>query len=375
MIAFAPELDRAIKTLGWSELTPIQEKVIPLLRAGRDVFAQAQTGTGKTAAFALPILERADSQQAKPFALVVVPTRELCAQVTAEFAALGRYRKVRVVAVYGGVGYGAQVAPLRRGVDIVVGTPGRLLDLADRGTLDLSHISTLVLDEADRLLDMGFGPQLRRIIGRLPRERQTALFSATLTAEVRAIARQHTRDAVAVAIRPDEPTVAAIDQRWVEVFEADKVRALREILARDDVSRTLVFRRTRWGADKLVRALRREGVNAAAIHGDLGQRERESTLAAFRSGALRTLVATNVAARGLHIEDVGHVVNFDLPEDADTYVHRIGRTGRMGRSGIALTFVTEWEYDAFEDLRRRTKVPFRQERLALYAEPGEVVPR
>ena len=367
MIALAPELDRAIKTLGWSELTPIQEEVIPLLRAGRDVFAQAQTGTGKTAAFALPILERAATRHAKPFALVVVPTRELCAQVTAEFAALGRYRNVRVVAVYGGVGYGAQVAPLRRGVDIVVGTPGRLLDLADRRTLDLSHISTLVLDEADRLLDMGFGPAVRRIIGLLPRERQTALFSATLTAEVRAIARQHTRDAVAVAIRPDQPSVEAIDQRWVEVFEADKIRALREILLRDEVGRTLVFRRTKWGVDKLVRALRRDGVVAGAIHGDLSQREREYTLQAFRSGALKTLVATNVAARGLHIDDVGHVVNFDLPEDADTYVHRVGRTGRAGRAGIALTFVTEWEYDAFDDLRRRTKIPFQQERLALYA--------
>lgn len=368
MIALHPDLDRATKSLGWTSLTPVQERTIPLLREGRDVLVQAQTGTGKTAAFALPLLERTRGGGTRPFALVVVPTRELALQVAREFALLGRYRRVRVASVYGGIPYGAQESALRRGVDVVVGTPGRLLDLVGRRTLDLSAITALVLDEADRLLDLGFMPDVRRIVALLSKERQTALFSATLTSEVRAIAHALTREPALVAIDP-EPlrTVDAIEQRWVEVFAADKVMALREILARDDVSRTLVFRRTRRGVDRLVELLRRGGHAAAALHGDLGQRERERTLQAFKSGAVRTLVATNLAARGLHVDDIGHVVNFDLPEDAETFVHRVGRTGRAGQKGVAMTFVTEWEYDAFDALRQRARVPFAKERLALYA--------
>ncbi len=367
MIALHPELERATKALGWTELTPVQEEVIPLLRDGRDVLAQAQTGTGKTAAFALPLLERVGALERKPFALVVTPTRELAAQVAKEFAVLGRYKKVRVATVYGGVAYGAQEGALRRGVDVVVGTPGRLLDLHERKTLDLTEIRALVLDEADRLLDMGFAPDVRRLVALLTRDRQTALFSATLTAEVRAIARAYTRDAAIVAIDPESPTVEAIEQRWVEVFEADKLKALREIVDRDPKARTLVFRRTRRGVDRLVMTLQRHRYAVAALHGDLGQRERERTLDAFKRGEIRTLVATNVAARGLHVDEIAHVVNFDLPEDAETFVHRVGRTGRAGRSGIAFTFVTEWEYEAFDELRRRARVPFTKEPLALYA--------
>jgi superfamily II DNA/RNA helicase len=367
LLALHPELDRAIKILGWTELTDIQERAIPLLRDGRDVLAQAQTGTGKTGAFALPILERIAARSPRPTALVVVPTRELCAQVSGEFQALGRYRGIRVATIYGGVGYGPQEAALRRGADVVVGTPGRLLDLVDRRTLDLTGIAVLILDEADRLLDLGFAPAIRSIVALLPRERQTALFSATLTAEVRQIAKRYTRDAVTVSVSPERVTVEAIDQTWVEVYQDDKVKALTEILRRSSVSRALVFRRTKRGVDKLVRILRHEGLPVAAIHGDLGQRERERALAAFRAGTIKALVATNVAARGLHIDDVDHVVNFDLPEDIETYIHRTGRTGRAGKSGVALTFVTEWDYDAFEDLRRRAKVPFRREELALYS--------
>ncbi len=366
MLALHPELDRAIQALGWTELTAIQERAIPHLRAGRDVLAQAQTGTGKTAAFALPILERIAAGSRRPTALIVVPTRELCAQVAREFEALGRYRSVRVAAIYGGVGYGAQQGALRRGADVVVGTPGRLLDLVARRALDLSAIAVLILDEADRLLDLGFAPAIREVVALLPRERQTALFSATLGAEVRAIARRYTREPVTVSVSPERTTVDAIEQTWVEVYQEDKVKALAEILRRSDVSRALVFRRTKRGVDRLVRALRHDGLSVAAIHGDMTQGERERALAAFKDGRVRALVATNVAARGLHVDDIGHVINFDLPEDIDMYVHRIGRTGRAGKSGVALTFVSEWDYEAFDDLRHRAKVPFRRDELALY---------
>jgi superfamily II DNA/RNA helicase len=367
LISLTPDLDRATKQLGWTTFTPVQELSIPPLRAGRDLFAQAQTGTGKTGAFALPILERVEGRAGAPFTLVVVPTRELGQQVAREIEVLGRFRNARVVALYGGVGYRAQEDALRRGAHVVVGTPGRLLDLASRRTLDLSRIRMLVLDEADRLLDLGFAPDIARIVALLKGPRQTALFSATLTNDVRAVARRYTKDPVSVTIKPEEPTVAAIDQAWVQVRETDKVAALHEILRRDDVVRTLVFRRTKHGADKLVRALERLGSPARALHGNVGQHERERVLEGFRSGRIPTLVATNLAARGIHVEDIGHVVNFDLPEDAETYVHRIGRTGRAGKRGVAFTFVNETQRGAFEDLKRRAKVPFRQERLRMHA--------
>src|SRR5438046_3375655 len=333
LITLAPDLDRATSDLGWTSLTPIQDLAIPHLRAGRDLFAQAQTGTGKTGAFALPILERIDGRAAAPFALVSVPTRELCAQVAAEFQALGRHRSARIVALYGGVGYRDQEMALRRGVHVAVATPGRLLDLVARRTCDLSKIRVLILDEADRLLDLGFAPDIARIVALVPGSRQTALFSATLTAEVKAIAQRYTRNPATVAVRPETPTVDAIDQAWIEVREADKVGALHELLGREGVDRTLVFRRTKYGADKLVKALGRLGRPARALHGNVGQRERERVLEGFRRGTFPTLVATNLAARGIHVDDLGHGLNYDPPEHADTSVHPVGRTGRAGRRG------------------------------------------
>ncbi|TMD51909.1 MAG: DEAD/DEAH box helicase [Chloroflexi bacterium] len=367
LITLAPDLDRATGDLGWTSLTPVQDLVIPHLRAGRDLFAQAQTGTGKTGAFALPILEQIEGRAHAPFALVIVPTRELCAQVAAEFQALGRHRSARVVALYGGVGYRDQEVALRRGVHVAVATPGRLLDLVARRTCDLSKVRVLILDEADRLLDLGFAPDIARIVALLSGPRQTALFSATLTAEVRAIAQRYTKNPEFVAVKPETPTVDAIDQAWIEVREADKVSALHELLGRSGVERTLVFRRTKYGADKLVKALDRLGRPARALHGNVGQRERERVLEGFRRGSFPTLVATNLAARGIHVDDIGHVVNYDLPENADTYVHRVGRTGRAGRRGIAYTFVNETQRKDFEDIRRLAKVPFRRERLSLPA--------
>ena len=370
LITLAPDLDRATADLGWTSLTPVQDLAIPHLRAGRDLFAQAQTGTGKTGAFALPILERIDGRAHAPFALVIVPTRELCAQVAAEFQALGRHRSARVVALYGGVGYRDQEIALRRGAHVAVATPGRLLDLVARRTCDLSKVRVLILDEADRLLDLGFAPDIARIVALLSGPRQTALFSATLTADVRAIAQRYTKNPATVAVQPETPTVDAIDQAWIEVREADKVSALHELLGRSGVERTLVFRRTKYGADKLVKALDRLGRPARALHGNVGQRERERVLEGFRRGTFPTLVATNLAARGIHVDDIGHVVNYDLPENADTYVHRVGRTGRAGRRGIAYTFVNETQRKDFEDIRRLAKVAFRRERLTFAPAPA-----
>jgi ATP-dependent RNA helicase DeaD len=367
VIALHPELERATKALGWTELTPIQDKVIPLLRSGRDVVAQAQTGTGKTGAFALPVLERVIAPARKPFTLVIVPTRELCLQVATEFATLGKYRRVRVAAVYGGNGYGPMERELRLGTHVVVGTPGRLLDLVARRTLDLSGIKTLILDEADRLLDLGFINDVRKIAKLLPKGRQTALFSATISSAVDAIVRELTVDAVRVLVKPEEPTIDTIDQAYVDVRHADKLQALREVLGRDEASRVLVFRRTKRGVDKLVRDLIRLGHDAGALHGDIPQRRRERVLEGFRKGTVTPLIATNLAARGIHVEGIDHVVNFDLPEDSETYVHRVGRTGRAGERGRALTFVTETEKNEFQELKRKARVPFRKERLAMYS--------
>jgi ATP-dependent RNA helicase DeaD len=367
VIALHPELERATKALGWTELTPIQDKVIPLLRSGRDVVAQAQTGTGKTGAFALPVLEQVVAPARRPFVLVIVPTRELCLQVATEFVTLGKYRRVRVAAVYGGTGYGPVERELRLGTHVVVGTPGRLLDLVARRTLDLSGIKILILDEADRLLDLGFINDVRKIAKLLPKGRQTALFSATISSAVDAIVRELTVDAVRVSVKPEEPTIDTIDQAYVDVRHADKLQALREVLGRDEASRVLVFRRTKRGVDRLVRDLIRLGHDAGALHGDIPQRRRERVLEAFRKGTVTPLIATNLAARGIHVEGIDHVVNFDLPEDSETYVHRVGRTGRAGERGKALTFVSETEKNEFQELKRKARVPFRKERLAMYS--------
>ncbi|MBI2773614.1 MAG: DEAD/DEAH box helicase [Chloroflexi bacterium] len=362
-----PDIDRAVKTLGWVEPTAIQSQVIPLLRKGHDVVAQAQTGTGKTAAFAIPLLERVAGPARRPFVLAIVPTRELCLQVAGDFAALGKFRRVRVAAVYGGIGYGAQERDLRIGVHIVVGTPGRLLDLVERRTLDLGGIDTLILDEADRLLDMGFINDIKRIVAKIPAKHQTALFSATFTREVEAAVKALTRDPVKASVKPEQPTIDTIDQTFMEVRHVDKLRALRAVLAREDASRVLVFRRTKRGVDKLARDLVKLGHDAGALHGDIPQQKRERVLEGFKRGTVSPLIATNLASRGIHVEGIDHVINFDLPEDPETYVHRVGRTGRAGETGKALTFVTETQGDEFRELKRKARVPFRQERLALHA--------
>ena len=365
-LAIHPDILRAISDLGFVAPTPVQERAIPVLQQGRDLFAQAQTGTGKTAAFAIPILERVDAALKRPQALVVVPTRELALQATREFGAIGRYRHAREAAIYGGVPYGPQERALKRGSTIVVGTPGRLLDHIERGTLDLSGVGIVILDEADRLLDMGFAPEVRRLLRKLPERRQTGLFSATLTSEVRDLAYRFTQKPVEVSIEPEHPTIDTVEQVYIEVLEEDKVRALEELLRRYETDQVLVFRHTKRGVDKLLDALKRRGHDIDAIHGDMSQKEREHVMERFKDGSLHVLIATNVAARGLHIEDVSHVVNYDLPEDADVFTHRVGRTGRAGKTGVAVTFVGEWDFDEFDALRKKAGMPFRREILEIY---------
>ena len=361
-----PDVARAIDELGFMAPTPVQAEAIPVLRTGKDLLAQAQTGTGKTAAFAIPIIERIDPAQKAPQALIVVPTRELALQVTREFGAIGKYRHTHEVAIYGGVPYGPQERALKRGAQIVVGTPGRVLDHIQRGTLSLAAVRIVILDEADRLLDMGFAPDVRRLLRLVPKERQTALFSATLTGEVKDLAFRFTNQPQQIAIDPERRTIETVEQVYVEVLEEDKVRVLEELLRRWETEQVLIFRHTKRGVDRLLTDLERRKHQVAAIHGDMTQRERERTLEKFRGGDIKILVATNLAARGLHIEDISHVVNYDLPEDAETFTHRIGRTGRAGESGVAVTFVGEWDFEEFERLREKAGVPFRREVLELY---------
>jgi ATP-dependent RNA helicase DeaD len=361
-----PDVARAIDELGFMAPTPVQAQAIPILRAGKDLLAQAQTGTGKTAAFAIPIIEKVDPELKQPQALVIVPTRELALQVTREFGTIGKYRHAHEVAIYGGVPYGPQERALKRGAQIVIGTPGRLLDHIDRGTLSLSSIRIVILDEADRLLDMGFAPDVRKLLRLVPKQRQTALFSATLTGEIKDLAYRFTEKPEQIAIDPDHRAQESVEQVYVEVLEEDKVRVLEELLRRWETEQVLVFRHTKRGVDRLLEDLQRRKLAVAAIHGDLTQRDRERTLEKFKSGEIKILVATNLAARGLHIEDISHVVNFDLPEDAETFTHRIGRTGRAGETGVAVTFVAEWDFEEFEQLREKAGVPFRREVLELY---------
>ncbi len=362
----SPELLRALDEMGYEQPTEIQAGVIPQLLAGRDVIGQAQTGTGKTAAFGIPLIERVDPEFPLVQALVLAPTRELALQITHELRALARFRPVGVATIYGGASMRDQVRALAAGAQVVVGTPGRILDHLGRGTLALDGVRLLVLDEADRMLDMGFMPDVERIIRRLPRQRQTALFSATVPLVIRRLALRYMRDPVTIAVRPEEPTVAQVDQVYYEVAERDKFEGLRYVLDTEQPAQAIIFCHMQVTVDRLTRALQRAGYPAEALHGSLSQRDRERILGAFREGRLPLLVATNVAARGLDIPQVSHVINYDIPEDAETYVHRIGRTARAGRPGKAITFVAEWDMDAWAAIRKLTGEAIQEARLPLY---------
>jgi len=359
---------RAIDRMGFVTPTEVQARAIPPLRRGEDLIGQAQTGTGKTAAFGIPIIEKIDPSSSYVQALVLTPTRELCVQVTDEIARLGEFRGVRTVAIYGGSSMDRQIDALGRGAQVVVGTPGRVLDLIRRHELVLDRVHTVILDEADRMLDMGFIVDVETILSRCPRERQTALFSATMPyAILRICDRFMKRNPAHVTVRPDLKTVETVRQLVYFVAEQDKVAALIELNEHYGFDRLLVFRHTQIGVDRLAATLQRRGKNVAALHGGLSQRERDRTLAAFKAGKIQFLIATNVASRGLDITDLPYVLSFDIPEDADTYVHRIGRTGRAGREGTAITFVGEWDLDAWEAIRSEVGATVEEGELDLYS--------
>ena len=343
-LMLAPEINRAITEMGFVRPTEIQSRVIPLLLDGRDVIGQAQTGTGKTAAFGIPLIEGIDENTPYTQALVLAPTRELAIQIAEELRRIARYISgLKVATIYGGASYTRQFEDLKSGAHVVVGTPGRVIDHINRGTLKLDEIDYLVLDEADRMLDMGFLPDVERILRRTPRERQTALFSATVPTVIRILSRRYMFEPASVHVQPQRVTVEEVEQVYYEVAERDKVDGLVSLIEQDPPERAMIFRQMKVGVDRLVMALKRRGLAVAAIHGDMSQKVREQVLQEFREGRLKFLVATDVAARGLDVPEVSHVFNFDIPEDSDAYVHRIGRTARAGRSGRAATFVGEWD--------------------------------
>jgi ATP-dependent RNA helicase DeaD len=339
-LALRPELMQAIAALEYVEPTPIQAAVIPVMLTGTDIIGQAQTGTGKTAAFALPILNNLQPGQRHVQALVLCPTRELALQVADAVYEYGKFCDVRVLPVYGGQPYGPQISRLNKGVDVVVGTPGRLLDLLERNALNLSHVSTVVLDEADEMLSMGFIEDIESILAETPGERQTALFSATLPAPIRRLADRYMHSPQTIMIQREQVTVAAIEQRYYLVNQSDKLGELTMLFEIEPPTSALIFVRTRAGTGELANELARRGFPAEALNGDLSQEARERTLSRFRQNQIKVLVATDVAARGLDIDDISHVFNFDLPDDPDVYIHRIGRTGRAGKTGIAISLVT-----------------------------------
>jgi ATP-dependent RNA helicase RhlE len=355
-------LHRALADEAYTTPTPIQAQTIPAALDGRDVLGCAQTGTGKTAAFALPILNRLGTsgrraEPNRPQALILAPTRELAIQIGASFATYGKHLKLRQSLVYGGVSQVNQVRSLDRGAHILVATPGRLLDLMNQGYIDLSRLEVFVLDEADRMLDMGFLPDLKKIIAALPQKRQSLFFSATMPPKIVELSQRLLTDPVSVNVTPKSTSVKRIQQQVLFVDRSEKQEILRQLLALDDVERAIVFTRTKRGANVVAEKLLRAGITAVAIHGNKSQNARQRALESFRKQEVRVLVATDVAARGIDIDGITHVVNFDMPVEAESYVHRIGRTGRAGADGIALSFCTSEEYDELLAIEKLIDMP------------------
>jgi len=354
-----PELLEAVAKAGYQTPTPIQQQAIPPALAGKDVLGCAQTGTGKTAAFSLPVLQRVDSAaNGQPVlrALVLTPTRELAAQIGESFATYGAGLGLHHAVIFGGVSEKPQTKELKHGVDILVATPGRLLDLMDRGFVRLDRLEIFVLDEADRMLDMGFIHDVKRVTAKLPPRRQTLLFSATMPAEIRSLASRLMKDPVHVSVTPVSSTAEKISQSVYFTDKNQKRRLLLHVLSKPEVRRTLVFSRTKHGADRVVKYLDAGGISCAAIHGNKSQGARTRALEGFRIGELRVLVATDIAARGIDVDGVTHVVNFDLPNVPETYVHRIGRTARAGAEGVAVSFCDREERPFLADIERLIKM-------------------
>ncbi len=352
---------RALSALGYTSPTPIQEQTIPLMRQGRDVIGLAKTGSGKTAGFGIPLIEGIRTHDRYVQAIVLTPTRELASQVAAALSALGHASGVRIVAIYGGVSMLPQLQALRGGAQVVVGTPGRVLDHVARGTLDLSRTRLVILDEADRMLDVGFVPDIDRILRAVPAGRQTGLFSATFPAEVEALGARHTRDAARISPAAEDAQLDTLDERFLRVGAVgEKVDKLHDILIGSECRLALVFRRTTHKADRLAKDLEQRGFKVAALHGRRSQAQREKALGALRSGQLKVLVATDIASRGIDITGLTHVVNYDLPDTAEAYTHRVGRTARMGANGIAITLVApEDEVDLRSIQRKLSPQPAR----------------
>jgi ATP-dependent RNA helicase RhlE len=360
----AEPIVRAVSSKGYSNPTPVQSQAIPPVLEGRDLFVCAPTGTGKTAAFALPILHRLQqNQQGKNAAnrfirtLVLAPTRELALQISQSFQTYGRHTGIRSTVIFGGVSQHPQVRSLQQGIAVLVATPGRLLDLMSQGFVDLSRVEILVLDEADRMLDMGFVPDVRRVIAKLRNDRQTLLFSATLPEAIEELASSILRDPQRISVVPTEDVSQLIDQSVYFVPREHKAKVLTKFLSNCELTRALVFTRTRRGADRVVKHLSQAGFRAAALHGDKSQSVRQRTLADFRSNHTPILVATDVAARGIDVIGISHVLNYDMPQEAETYVHRIGRTGRAGVKGCAISFCDQeerFQLKAIQRLIRRT---------------------
>lgn len=358
-----PQLLRAADDLGYTQPSPIQAQAIPPVLKGRDLIGCAQTGTGKTAAFAMPILQRlhgrVTAQHTPIRALVLTPTRELALQIKESFDLYGKYLSLRHTVIFGGVGQAPQVEALQKGVDILVATPGRLNDLCQQGYIDLGKIETFVLDEADRMLDMGFIHDVRKVIARLPEKRQTLLFSATMPQEIAELSKQILHQPVRVEVTPQATTAEAVEQRLYKVDKANKKLLLQYILQNSDLNSVLVFTNTKHGADRVVKELGRAGIAAMAIHGNKGQSARIKALDSFKNGAIRVLVATDIAARGIDVNELAAVINYEMPNVPETYVHRIGRTGRAGRTGIAISFCNYDELAYLKDIEKliRKSIP------------------
>ncbi len=354
-LGLSPEILRNVRDAGYEQPTPIQAAAIPPALSGKDILGCAQTGTGKTAAFCLPALQRADASAGdapRLTTLILTPTRELAAQINDSLATYGKDLDLWHTVIFGGVKERPQIAELQRGVDILVATPGRLLDLMNRGFVSLAQVNCFVLDEADRMLDMGFINDVKKVTKALPKQRQTLFFSATMPPAIRTLANDLLSDPVAVSVTPVSSTVDAVEQRLYFTNKGNKRDLLVHLLGDPDCKRTVVFTRTKHGSDRVARHLEKSGKRVAAVHGNKAQNARTRALAAFRDGSIEVLVATDIAARGIDVEDVTHVINFDVPNIAETYVHRIGRTGRAGKSGVALSLCDHEERAYIADIER-----------------------
>jgi len=366
-----PKVLQAVTEMGFEESTPIQAKAIPIAMSGADLIGQAQTGTGKTAAFGIPLISKIPPEEERIVALVMTPTRELAIQVADELGKLARYKGIRTLPIYGGQDIGRQIRALKKKPQIIIGTPGRLLDHINRKTIRLDDVRTVVLDEADEMLDMGFMEDITTILSLVPEERQTMLFSATMPPNIQKLAQQFLRNPEHVSVIPKNITAPSIEQIYIEVHEREKFEALSRLLDMESPDLAIVFGRTKRRVDELSEALQKRGYSADGLHGDLSQNQRDTVMRKFRDGSIDVLVATDVAARGLDVSGVTHVINFDLPQDPESYVHRIGRTGRAGKEGVAYTFVTPREIDHLHFIERVTRQRIARRPLPSLAEAIE----